>query len=89
MRTGLQSHVHSRPSRVLPALPAIGKSRPLSMQPAQLSVKPLADDIPISHNNSSDKRIRTHLAPPVLGKLKRMAHMCSFRACELRVHRTD
>ena len=59
------------------------------MQPTQFSMKPLANHLALTNNNSSDKRIRAHPPPPALSKLKRLAHMCSFRACELRVHRTD
>jgi hypothetical protein len=89
MRTGLQRHIHSRPRRVLSALPAIGKSRALRVKLAQLSMESLANHVPVTNNHSSDKRIRTHPPPPALSKLKRSQEMPSIRACELRIHTTD
>ncbi len=59
------------------------------MQPTQFSMKPLANHVPVTSNNSSDKRIRTDPAPPALSKLKRPQEMPSIRACELGIHKTD
>jgi hypothetical protein len=89
MSTGLQCHVHRRPGRVFTSPPAVGKSRTLSMQPPQLSVKSLANHLAITHHDSSNKRIRTHPTTPALRKLKRPPEMGLVRACELRIHRTD
>jgi hypothetical protein len=89
MRTGLKRHVHRRPRGVIAFAPAVSKSRPLRMQLAQFSVKPLTDHLAVPHNNSSDKRIRADPAPPALRKLSSPPQMDFIRACELRIHRTD
>ncbi len=56
------------------------------MQPTQLSMKPLANHLPFTNHNGTDKRIGTHPPPTALGKLKRPQEMPSIRACELGIH---
>ena len=70
-------------------LAAILERCPLSVQGAQLGMKPLANDPPIAHNHSSDERIRADSPPPELCKLQRSPQMGSIRACELGFHETD
>lgn len=89
MRTGLKRHVHGRPHRILASLAAVLKSHPLCVQTPKLSVKPLADHLAVTHNNSSDKRIGTDPPTPTLRKLQRPREMAPIRACELGVHETD
>ncbi len=52
-------------------------------------MKPLADHLTATHNNSSDKRIGADPPAPTLRKLQRPRKMAPIRACELRIHRTD
>lgn len=59
------------------------------MQIAQLSMKPLADDLAVTHDDRSNKRIRTDFLPPALRKLKSSSQMRLIRACELGIHWTD
>ena len=59
------------------------------MQAPKLGVKPLANYVPVTNNNSSDKRIGTHSPPPALSKLQRPREMAPIRACELGIHATD
>jgi hypothetical protein len=40
------------------------------MKPPKLSMKPLANHIPIANHDSSNQRIRAHPTPPTLGELK-------------------
>jgi len=68
MCTGLKRHVHGRPSRILTPLPTILQRRALSMQPTQLSMKPLANNLPIPHNNSSHQRVGANAPAPTLSK---------------------
>jgi hypothetical protein len=89
MSTGLQRHVHSGPARIAALAPAIFQSRPLGVQATQLSVKPLANHLAITHNNSSDKGIGTDSSPSTLRKLKGPQEMPSIHGCELRSHTTD
>jgi hypothetical protein len=89
MRTGLERHVHGRPSRILAPSAAVLESRPLSVQATKLSVKPLADHLIATNQGSSDKRIGTDPPTPTLRKLQRPRKMAPVRACELRIHRTD
>jgi hypothetical protein len=79
MRTRLQRHIHSRPSRILPLLPTIRQRRPLSMQSAQLSMKPLADHNPVTHNHSSNQGVRAYTPAPTLSKLQNSPQMTSIR----------
>jgi hypothetical protein len=89
MSTRLQGHVHSRPTKVVPLCPAVFESRSLRVQIAELGVKPLTDNLAITHNDSSNKRIRTDPPPPALRKLTSPPQVSFIRACELRIHRTD
>ena len=59
------------------------------MQPAQFSVKPLTNHLAVTHDHSSDKRIRTDPPTPALRELQRPPKMLSIRACQLRFHATD
>jgi len=59
------------------------------MQLPQFGMKPLANNLAVTHHNSSDKRIRTDPTTPALRKLKRPLQMRSIRACQLRFHTTD
>jgi hypothetical protein len=59
------------------------------MQATQLGMKPLADHIPVSHDDSSDERIRADSTPPALSKLQRPREMPLIRGCELAIHATD
>jgi hypothetical protein len=59
------------------------------MQISQRSMKSLANHIAAPHNNSSDKRIRTHPTTPALRKLASLPQVGFIRACQLRFHRTD
>ena len=68
---------------------AVGQRRPLSVQPAQLGVEPLADHLAVAHDHRSDQRIRADPPPPALGQLQRPLQVVSIRACELGVHATD
>jgi hypothetical protein len=86
MSTRLQRHVHHRPSRILPPLAAISESRPLSVQPPQLSMKPLANHRSVPHNNSSNQRVRAHSTPPVLRKLQSPQQMTAIRVSEQGIH---
>jgi hypothetical protein len=79
MSTRLQRHIHHRPTRILTPLGAIHQSRPLCMQPTQLRMKPLADDLAIPSDHRPHKRIRTHSPPPVLRKLQSPQQMTSIR----------
>lgn len=89
MGTGLQRHVHRRPVRIPSTLATVLQRRPLGMQPTQLSMKPLADRLPVTNNDSSDKRIGTHPPPALLSKRQRSQEMPSIRGCELGIHATD
>jgi hypothetical protein len=79
MRTGLQRHIHSRPGGILPPPTTVRKRRALSMQSAQLSMKPLADNLPVTHNDSSHKGVRADPPPPTLSKLQSSPQMTSIR----------
>src|SRR5215218_5876003 len=79
MSTGLKRHVHGRSSRALTPLPTISQRRPLSMQSTQLSMKPLADHHPATHNNSSNQGVGTHSTAPVLRKLQSPLQMRLIR----------
>ncbi len=79
MSTRLQRHVHSRASRILIPLPAIRQSCPLSVQPPQLSMKPLANYLPATHNNSSNQRIRANTPTPPLSKRQSSLQMLLIR----------
>jgi hypothetical protein len=59
------------------------------MKPPQFSVKSLANDITVTHNDSPTKRIRTDFPPPAPRKLKSPPKVRSIRACQLRIHATD
>jgi hypothetical protein len=59
------------------------------MQLAQFGMKPLANNVAITHNHCSNKRIRTDLAAPELRKLKSSSQVRPVSACELGVHATD
>ena len=75
------------PAGSSPALAAVGQRRPLRVQPAELGVKPLADDLAVAHDDRADQRIRADPPPPALGQLQRPPQMRLIRACELGVHR--
>ena len=70
MSARLQRHVHRGPSRIPTPLAAISQSRPLSMQPTQLSMKPLPDRRPVTGDHSSNQRVRTDPPAPTLSKLQ-------------------
>jgi hypothetical protein len=86
MRTRLKRHVHSRPSRIPTPLATVSKRRPLSMQPPQLGMKPLADHRPITNNHSSHQRIRANTPTPALSKLQSSPQMTSIRVSEQGFH---
>jgi hypothetical protein len=86
MRTRLQSHVHGRPRRLPTPRPAIRQSRPLSVQPPQLGMKPFADYIPTTRNDSSHQRIRANPPAPALSKLQSSPQMTSIRVSEQGFH---
>jgi hypothetical protein len=83
MRAWLQRHIHSRPTRVLSA---IGQRRPLSMQIPKLSVKPLANHLAITHNDSPHERIRTDPPPPILRQPKCPQQVPTIRSCQRSIH---
>jgi hypothetical protein len=68
---------------------AILQRRTLSMQPPQLSMKPLTNNLAIPHDHGSNQRIRTHMPAPAPSKLQRPPQMSLIRACQLRIHQTD
>jgi len=74
---------------ILAAGQTISKRRPLSMQIAKLRVKPLADHVPITDHNRSNKRVRTNSPAPALSKLKSSSQVRPVSACELGIHATD
>jgi len=82
MRTRLQRHVHSRPRRILPTLPAILERRPLGVQTAKLGVKSLADHRSVTHKNRSNQRVRADTAPPALRKLQSPLQVGSVGLCQ-------
>jgi hypothetical protein len=59
------------------------------MQIAQLSVKPLADNLAVPDDHRSNERIRADSPAPALGKLKSPLQVRPVRACQLRIHATD
>jgi len=56
------------------------------MQIAQLSMKTLANDITVTHGNSSNKRIRTSPPAPALRQLKRPPQVPAIRSCKRSSH---
>ncbi len=89
MSTGLQRHVHSRPSRILSPLPAVLQRRPLSMQIPQLGMKPLTDHPAIPHNHSPDQWIRADPPATALSQLQGSPQMVPVGVCKDRSHQTD
>jgi hypothetical protein len=59
------------------------------VQSAQFGMKPLADNLAISHHDRTHERIRTDSTAPALSKLKRSSQMTLIRGCDLAAHRTD
>jgi hypothetical protein len=56
------------------------------MQPAELSMKSLANDLAITHNDRTHERIRTDSTTPALRKLKRPPQVLTIRSCKRRSH---
>jgi hypothetical protein len=56
------------------------------MQVAQFSMKPLTDHFPVTHNDSSHKRIRADLPAPKLRKLKSPLQVFTIRSFKRGVH---
>jgi hypothetical protein len=59
------------------------------MKLSPFRVPPLANNLAIPHNHSSDERIGANSPPPALRKLQRAPEMFAMRACELGFHETD
>ena len=68
---GLQRHVHRRPGRVLAPLGGVRQRRPLGVQPAELGVEALPDNLPVADDDRADQRIRAHPTAAALGQLER------------------
>jgi hypothetical protein len=57
------------------------------MQLTQFSMKPLADNLSITHDHRSNERVRAHSPTSALRQLKSPLQMRSIRACELGIHK--
>ena len=74
------------PAGSLPRAGAVGQRRPLRVQPAELGVESLADDLAVADDDGADQRIGADPPASTLGKLQRPPEMRLIRACELGVH---
>jgi len=56
------------------------------MQIAQFSMKPLANQLAITHHNRSNKRIRANSPAPALRKLKSPPQVFAIRSFKRSIH---
>jgi hypothetical protein len=56
------------------------------MQPAQFSMKSLANNLAVTHNDRSNQRIWTHPPAPALRKLKSPLQVLAIRSCQRGSH---
>ncbi len=56
------------------------------MKLTQLSMKPLANNLAITHDDRPNKRIRTDLPPPTLRKLKSPPQVRAIGSCKRGSH---
>jgi hypothetical protein len=59
------------------------------MQLTQFSMKPLADNLAITHHNRANEGIGADSPAPTLRKLKSSSQVRPVSACELGIHATD
>jgi hypothetical protein len=56
------------------------------MKAAQFRMEPLANHVAITHDDSTNERIRTNPPTPMLRQLKSSPQMTLIRSSKLRIH---
>ncbi len=59
------------------------------MQPTELGMKPLPDNLPTPNDDRTNQRIGADATPPAPGKLKSALEVHPIRSFDLGIHSTD